>query len=106
MEPLLFTNPIFHKGLNLTVRRGEKWKDKIGDVVIEDTNNPDYKIDGKIILTEPKTLNLLEKEPHKLLKLEHDPSCRNVDGLRKELKRVYGDIDDNERLTLVWFEVS
>jgi len=104
MEPkrLLFSNPIFHTGINVTVRSGYKWADSLNEIVeVGDT-------DGLADLRSAHILGVLttklNKIPESILAQEHDPSCRTLDGIITEMKRVYGDIADDAPVTVLFFE--
>lgn len=81
-KKLKFSNPVFHKGLNLTVRRGTKWASEEFERVI--------------------VKRFCDIEPSEI-KCEHDPKCRTKQGLLKELKRVYENFSEKEIVTLVYF---
>lgn len=93
---LLFDNPRFHQGLNVTVRLGTKWA---FNVRVGDTVNLARASGGSVIQTaiiQGIVMCKLDELPEALLALEHDPSCRTREGLRDELARVYKlDINDD-----------
>ena len=103
LKTLLFSNPVFHKGLNVTCRNGFKWADSLNEVVeVRDTDNTtDYGL-GYIsgVLTLP-----LNQIPEGILQYEHDPSCRTTEGIIAEMRNVYGDkLDENAPTTVLFFE--
>ena len=101
MKDLYFVNPVFEtKTLNLTVRKGNKWNNYIGDVKIKKTNTDEEIRTAKIVHTETIKFNELRDLD---LKLEHDPKCRTRKGLFNELKNVYNDFNENDIITLVYF---
>lgn len=112
MELLKFKNPIFHDGLNVTVRLGTKW-DKFfykhnsnldpKGVMLADENNNTVK-PGVI---EAVNVNYFTKISNATLKLEHDPLCRDLNGLYKAMKAAYGDrFTANSLVTIVFFSVN
>ena len=88
-----FDNPVFHGGVNITVRDGAKWANtaKMGDIlwVIEpdDDERQGFTKNGEVcgILHAP-----LDDIPAGLHKLNHDPKCRTKAGIKAELDRIYG----------------
>lgn len=106
MKDLLFKNPTFRKGLNITVRNGAKWFDALnaGDMVClvdADTNEVIMLADVLFCDAVP-----LDEIPALWLRFEHDPSCHTVAGLRAELMRVYGDEEIVDPLTVIAFLTS
>jgi hypothetical protein len=101
---LLFQNPVFHPGLNVTVRNGDKWmKVDIGDsLVIKETGKDQQIAHGKVI---GKALLPIKLIPDALLQYEHDPSCRNLAGLISEMKRVYPDFSEGNLVTVLLFSL-
>ena len=83
MKELKFSKAVFHKGLNFTVRLGEKWKElvSIGDYVHIDGVGAG-RIDEMYICK-------FENIPARVLELEHDEKCCTLDGLEKALWDVY-----------------
>ena len=91
MKELLFTNPVFHSGTNLTVRHGRKWH-----------LEPRALILGKVYELETK-LKIFFEITDADLEQEHDPACRTVDGLFKVLSEVYPGFSRNAEVTFVTF---
>ena len=86
MNKLFFSNTEFKSGQNFTVRLGTKWKDRvdIGDVVwIENFPNDHLGQIHEIICCR------LDSIPSRVFKNEHDPACRNIDGLIKVFEECY-----------------
>lgn len=105
LKTLLFSNPVFHRGINVTCRNGYKWAKSMGDIVnIRDTDGTtDY---GMAHILGIMTV-CLDKIPECVLSLEHDPSCQTVDGIITEMKNVYGDdLKDNAPTTVLFFELE
>lgn len=101
---LFFQNPQFHKGLNVTVRNGDKWmKVNVGDMLfIKETGKKRLIANGTVV---GKALLPAKLIPKELLQYEHDPSCRNIDGLLLEMKRVYPDFSENNLVTVLLFDL-
>jgi len=91
---LLFNNPVFNKGLNLTVRRGIKWSLQSGAHI--------ENVGSVLINTQVMRFSDLTDRD---LKFEHDPACRTVTGLYQVLQDTYPGFDPREIVTLVSFEV-
>lgn len=99
LPQLLFANPIFNDGINLTVRRGDKWFG-IKEAALWDLKGNTY---GRVnLFTTKQPFTQLYGDP-KFLKDEHDPACRTYDGLLKGMKEVYEGFDPTEVVTLIWF---
>lgn len=102
LKQLLFNNPVFHDGINITVRNGYKWADALGEIVeVVDTE----------ITQEPRLAHVLgvltvkmNKIPESILAQEHDPKCRDLKGIMLEMKRIYGDIKNDTPVTVLFFE--
>jgi len=99
---LQFKNPVFHDGVNVTVRHGDKWLHKVavGDrVQIAQTDGDD--------LGEAMVCGLLYLParliPQEVLDLEHDPKCKTHKGLFAVLKEVYPDFSEHSACTVVLF---
>jgi hypothetical protein len=114
---LLFKKAVFHKGVNVTVRRGVKWD--VGDkenVCIIDMLDPtcldkemfNYGQDKVIAVVDIKTkvkpfVALLGSRD---LLLEHDPDCRTYSGLFNVMQEIYPDFEESEIVTIVYFNIS
>jgi hypothetical protein len=100
---LYFSNPVFHKGINVTCRNGYKWSDSQGELVnIKDPETEEYY--GKAHILGVLTCKL-DKIPEGVLALEHDPSCRTTEGIITEMRRVYGeDLKQDAPTTVLFFE--
>jgi hypothetical protein len=102
-KSMYFRNPVFHPGMNVTVRRGRKWAPVMGqEVDIVDLENDAVLMSVKV--KETLLLPFEEIDPE-LLKIEHDPACRTKSGLLKELKSTYDGFSEKEEVTVVRFEV-
>ena len=105
LKTLLFSNPVFHKGINVTCRNGYKWASSMGELVnVKDTDGTtDY---GMAHVLGVMTV-CLNKIPESVLILEHDPSCQTVEGIITEMKNVYGDdLKDDAPTTVLFFELE
>jgi hypothetical protein len=103
LKQLLFSNPVFHDGINVTVRRGYKWADAMGEVVdVVDTDGEREPVMAQILGVLTTKLNTI---PESILQHEHDPNCRTLYGIAKEMRNVYGDdVKDDEPVTVLFFE--
>ncbi len=100
---LLFMNPTFKEGINLTTRKGIKWGvvwDKF--IPVAETGKEDV-ILGTAEIVETKVMSFASI-PNELLENEHDPNCREWQGLFNEMKRVYPNFYEWEVVTLVYFK--
>lgn len=109
-----FTKEEFHRGINLTLRRGKKWLNidnlNIGDII-------DIKINGKKkrtykpIYAEIVGLLYLDffflKTFEELLRFEHDEKCRTYNGLKEVIAKIYKNFnEDNDKFTLIFFFIG
>lgn len=103
---MLFQNPVFNKGLNVTVRNGSKWmKVEIGDTLLikgvsEESSATEIDQIGTLA---GKALLPMRFVPDVFLIYEHDPYCRTRDGLLAEMKKVYQDFSENNIVTVLLF---
>ncbi|MBI2055918.1 MAG: hypothetical protein HYT37_00875 [Candidatus Sungbacteria bacterium] len=102
LHELLFKNPVFNEGLNVTVRNGDKWmKVNIGDeLLIKETGKDEVITKGTVVMRALYAAHLI---PERLLANEHDPSCRSLAGLLAEMKRVYSDFTEDSPVTVILF---
>ena len=108
-----FGNPVFRRGINLTVRKGNKWlgAESRGYGHMPQGHyeimGPDDIIDGEIEVLETRlrAFNYFAGQ-YGILSFEHDPGCRNYTGLLKDMRRAYGDtFTKKDEVTLVFFKV-
>ncbi len=88
---MYFINPEMHLGLNSTVRLGDKWmKVEYGDELqFSSSDNMDIIICiGRVV---GKSLIPFRRIPKEWLDIEHDISCRSLEGLYTAMKRAYQD---------------
>jgi hypothetical protein len=103
LKQLLFSNPVFHDGINVTVRKGYKWADAMGEVV--DVMNTDGTGEPIMAHVLGVLTTQLDKIPESILMHEHDPECRTLRGITKVMREVYGDeVKDDEPVTVLFFE--
>lgn len=102
---LLFMNPVFHPGMNVTVRNGDKWmKANVGDrLIIKETDKKDVLKHGRVV---GKAHIPFKMVPEKWLDYEHDPSCHTYDGLLNEMKRVYSGFSEENYVVVLLFELT
>lgn len=94
---LEFSNPVFKDGVNLTTRRGRKWHGvDMAFIQLGGTHT----FGPAILATRVLPFNEVTDAD---LKNEHDPSCRTVEGLAIEMKRVYPEFELTDEVTLVEF---
>lgn len=100
---MIFENPTFHEGLNITVRRGAKQ-------YLNETEFGNYAY-GKGDADEPIGFVFVEYQwqirfvdiENEDIEKEHDPNCRNIDALYETMLKFYPDFDAREIVTLVAF---
>ena len=104
---LQFGNPVFHRGINVTVRRGDKWLRNylqgVRDVVLTDK---DDKPVGEGFIQEVAYMPFnMVGVPY--LGKEHDPSCVTYNGLLQGMRAAYGeDFSEDESVTVIQFYVK
>jgi hypothetical protein len=100
---LRFANCVFNPGLNVTVRKGDKWNGPRRHVTIGNTEGS-LVTAGEIIQT--FTTTVVGLVGNFWLQFEHDPFCREFEGIFFELQRVYPGITLNDEVTIVLFTVN
>lgn len=93
MKKIEFDNPVFHHGLNYTVRVGTKWAKKLEPGMMVNLNNVTV---GKINRITVCYFPLIDQNVYNF---EHDPKCRTWFGLWTELSKIYG--VENRKNTVV-----
>ena len=96
-KTLLFSNPTFHPGFNLTTRLGTKWASERNARIDLGGGHTTYVAN---LHTIDRPFNELEDKD---LVFEHDPACRTVEGLAKVMKEVYPEFEVTDMVTLVTF---
>lgn len=102
---LFFLNPVFHSGLNMTVRNGDKWmKTNIGDqLTIKETGKDQTIYTGTVI---GKAYIPFKMIPDEWLAYDHDPSCHNREGLLLYgMKPAYPDFTEDNYVTVLFFNI-
>lgn len=103
MQKLLFQNPIFHEGLNVTVRDGHKWENKYDDEVVEvQLEDTQGKVYGTAKLVGAVSCKFYDVKDT-WLQLEHDPDCKTLAGLFKAMQSAYPDFEMNDPVTVLFF---
>lgn len=101
---LEFLNPTYHDGLNVTVRRGEKWylQARVGDTVClcKTGENHSPLAVGMIVGLKYEPFLSIRKDD---LTFEHDPTCTDIDGLMRAMTNAYPDFKETERVTVMSF---
>lgn len=95
---LLFQNPEFHKGLNISVRRGIKWSLE-KTVTLADLSGNEYgevKIDTLVF----RFCDLTDADVER----EHDIDCQTIAGLLRVMKGIYPTFDPRELVTIITFQ--
>lgn len=90
-----FENPIFHNGINCTVRFGYKWANlKIGERIILQPSAHEAII-RKIMICRFSDLDEVD------IYWEHDPKCRTIRGLHDCLSSIYHQMIINKRESII-----
>jgi hypothetical protein len=87
MKTIEFSNPVFKAGINFTVRLGEKWKEHLTINEFVFLNSTHYLGIIRRIITCP-----FGELPEEVIRNEHDTRCQSLDGLGRELKKVYPEL--------------
>ena len=102
---MLFITPNHHLGINVSVRRGDKWfkQAKVGDCLELCDNSGLFMRSAKIIGMCYIPFLFMPKD---FLAHEHDPLCHNMSGLMDAMKAVYPDFSAEEMVTVLIFKVQ
>jgi hypothetical protein len=105
---IAFNKPRVLKGLNVTIRNGEKWKEKVnpGDTLLLVDNTGIVFNNGRVLTTEIFNAKKFQYQIEYLLKWEHDPDCRNWNGLVKSLNDAYGKNNWGPNVTVLLFWID
>ena len=98
-----FLNPTWHYGRNVTIRLGDKWalKAERNDTVSLHQTGYDLPLAvGNIAYIGYKPFKTVTIED---LFGEHDPECRNPDGLVRAMLRAYPNFNLDSWVTVIWF---
>ena len=102
MDTMKFNLMEFRDELNVTVRRGSRWSDAKGPVVIAHAGDFERSRIGEILFT--KMMRFCDLTNSDIID-EHDPKCRTTDGLFGVMCDTYPNFDEREIVTLVFFEL-
>lgn len=97
IKNLLFSNPTFNDGINLTVRKGHKWHCE---------RQAHLDLGGKMSVFLPimhTRLAVFDELTDADLVHEHDPICRTKEGLFGVLQEVYPGFLETDEVTLIHF---
>lgn len=100
---LEFSNPVFHLGVNVTVRRGIKWAMEDVGTIGEITDEWGAEEVMTTVGLVTRVMRFCDLQNSDLVNY-HDPHCRTVEGLLEVMHQVYTDFDPREIVTLVEFE--
>lgn len=96
--PILeFSNPVFHAGINTTIRRGDKWLRREQAVIVDGPN-------AYVVQLETVNVAFNQLKDGHLIN-QHDEGTRTVDGLLEVMQRVYPGFTPDESITVVYFEL-
>jgi len=91
MNTLRFLKPEFRKGLNYTVRLGDKWRHTdINEMVWIETTGIGKSINAVAQIQRVIYCRLAEL-PQEVLDKEHDPECHTWEGLLRAMQAAYPD---------------
>lgn len=100
---IIFPKPVFHPGLNITVRNGKKWmKAEVGELLDVLRPEEDWVILTAIVIG--KALVPFSFIPAEWLQNMHSGPC-NIDRLYEEMKQLYPDFCRNSLVTVLFFLV-
>jgi len=104
---LFFLEPIFHSGLNVTVRKGDKWMEKaeVGDdLFIKKTDEDSVLYKATLV---GKAFIPFMLIPDEWLAYEHDPNCRTREGLLTHgMKPAYPGFTETKFVTVLLFWID
>jgi hypothetical protein len=104
LKSLLFSNPKFHAGTNVTVRDGDKWAKSLGqEVILKDADTDEAYGHADIVGVMHDSIGEI---PDGVLRLEHDKDCTSTRGIWKEMERVYERaFGFKDKVTVLFFRV-
>jgi hypothetical protein len=100
-----FNNPVFNKGLNLTVRRDTKWFSYLVTPSPTTFEIERRKGTQKASVAAVAAVPFYRLKDSGLLEFEHDPACRTYGGLLKVMQDTYPGFKEEEIVTLVFFKL-
>lgn len=98
--PILeFSRPVFLHGRNTTVRRGRKWHGTPAAHIrlADGSASPPVSLDTQV----KRFDRLLASD----IQCEHDPGCRQLDGLLAMMRQLYPGFSPDEEVTLCHFQL-
>ncbi len=99
LKTIHFNNPVFHDGINCTVRRGYKWANlRIGEEILL---NGDKRASVKKLL-----ICRFDEIKERDISCEHDPECRTIHGLFNTLSKAYPKFSNNSIVTVIYFKLK
>ena len=103
---MLFANNVHHDGLNVTVRSGPKWADRLqtDDVILlcgVEGESPHY--EGTVVTT---LVLPFSKIPDALLEHHHDPNCQAIEDLLLVMMDHYPGFYHGEYVSVVLYYVN
>jgi hypothetical protein len=106
IEVMEFLRSTHRLGLNTTVRRGLKWRDKLVPsqiFKIVKTNNPGPYSYAKCVFI---LVCVFDEIPNQVYSYEHDPQCRDRSGLEKAMHTAYSDFNIKDTVVVVGYTVQ
>jgi len=103
---LVFDNPHFLKGLNATVRSGQKWKNELnpGDTLLLVDRVGTFYNNARVLSTEIFDIRKFPAQVEYLLNWGHDPKCRTLEGLYETLNKIYEHWGPTVTVILFWID--
>lgn len=99
---MLFGDFFFHRGANVTVRKGVRWHTIEGVHIAKPTDEND-KRKKKIVILDTEIYRFREL-PARVIDKEHDGRARTYLGLLEGMREAYGDdFNEDEYVTVVYF---
>jgi hypothetical protein len=100
---ILFSAPIFHTGLNSTVRAGDKWmKVSVGDtLIIKEACKAQIVARGVVLGKAFLPFGLI---PASWVAYQHDPACRTLPKLFDKMRELYPEFAGNSLVTVLLFD--
>lgn len=108
MRELLFIENVHRPGINVTVRRGEKWLglEKDEPLLLKSAKYGDNEHPAIRAVAITSLLVSFNSIPESILKHEHDPKCHTRDGLYEAMCRAYPTFRTDETVTIVLYYVE
>lgn len=110
IHTLSFMNPVFHEGLNVTVRNGDKWmiiNINDGLRLVEADRGPRRSDEPKdavgMGVLAGKLLLPFKLLPEEVVALEHDPIYNTKEKLVFAMRSLYPDFSEDSIVTVLFF---